>query len=212
MREEAERGMTTFYLIRHGENNLLGKRLPGWMPGVHLNERGLAQAESLARALADVPIAAVYASPLERTMETAAPLARAKELEIMQRPGLGELRPGRWEGQSLKTLRRRKLWPVIQFTPSLARFPEGESFAEAQARVAAEIEDLRRRHPKDGVACVSHADIIKLAVAHFLGLPLDLFQRLSVSPASISVLTVSENHARLVRLNDTRAAEPAASG
>lgn len=204
--------MTIFYLIRHGENDLLGKRLPGWMPGVHLNERGLAQAQALARALAEVQITAVYASPLERTMETAEPLARLKKLEIVARPGLGEIRPGRWQGHSLKSLRRRKLWPVIQFTPSLARFPEGESFAEVQARVAAELDDLRRRHPKESVACVSHADVIKLAVAHFLGLPLDLFQRLSVSPASISVLTISDNHTRLLRLNDTRAAEQAAAG
>lgn len=204
--------MTIFYLIRHGENDLLGKRLPGWMPGVHLNERGLAQAQALARALAEVQITAVYASPLERTMETAEPLARLKELEIVARPGLGEIRPGRWQGHSLKSLRRRKLWPVIQFTPSLARFPEGESFAEVQARVAAELDDLRRRHPKETVACVSHADVIKLAVAHFLGLPLDLFQRLSVSPASISVLMISDNHTRLLRLNDTRSAEQAAAG
>jgi len=204
--------MTIFYLIRHGENDLLGKRLPGWMPGVHLNERGLAQAQALARALAEVQITAVYASPLERTMETAEPLARLKELEIVARPGLGEIHPGRWQGHSLKSLRRRKLWPVIQFTPSLARFPEGESFAEVQARVAAELDDLRRRHPKETVACVSHADVIKLAVAHFLGLPLDLFQRLSVSPASISVLMISDNHTRLLRLNDTRSAEQAAAG
>jgi len=204
--------MTIFYLIRHGENDLLGKRLPGWMPGVHLNERGLAQAQALARALDEVQITAVYASPLERTMETAEPLARLKKLEIVARPGLGEIRPGRWQGHSLKSLRRRKLWPVIQLTPSLARFPEGESFAEVQARVAAELDDLRRRHPKESVACVSHADVIKLAVAHFLGLPLDLFQRLSVSPASISVLTISDNHTRLLRLNDTRAAEQAAAG
>ena len=204
--------MTIFYLIRHGENDLLGKRLPGWMPGVHLNERGLAQAQALARALDEVQITAVYASPLERTMETAEPLARLKELEIVARPGLGEIHPGRWQGHSLKSLRRRKLWPVIQFTPSLARFPEGESFAEVQARVAAELDDLRRRHPKETVACVSHADVIKLAVAHFLGLPLDLFQRLSVSPASISVLMISDNHTRLLRLNDTRSAEQAAAG
>ncbi len=204
--------MTTFYLIRHGENDLLGKRLPGWMPGVHLNERGRAQAQALARSLTEVSIAAVYTSPLERTVETAEPLARLKGLEIMTRPALGEVRPGRWQGQSLASLRRRKLWPVIQFTPSLARFPEGESFSEAQARVAVEMEEIRRRHAKDVVACFSHADIIKLAVAHFIGMPLDMFQRLSVAPASITVIAISDNHARLLRLNDTRAAEQAAAG
>ncbi len=204
--------MTLVYLIRHGENDMIGKRLAGWMPGVHLNERGRAQAQALARALADAPIRAIYASPLVRTMETAAPLADLKALKIVIRPGLGEVRPGRWQGQSLKSLRRRKLWPVIQFAPSLARFPEGESFLEVQARVVAELEAIHRAHPKASVACVSHADVIKLAVAHYLGLPLDLFQRLSVAPASISLLSISDGHARLLGLNDTRAAEPPGAG
>lgn len=204
--------MTTFYLVRHGENDLLGKRLPGWMPGVHLNPRGRAQAEALAERLAELPIAAIYASPLERTMETAGPLARRKRLKVVPCPALGELRPGKWQGRPLSVLRRRKLWPVIQFTPSLARLPDGESFSEAQARVVAEMERIRLRHPKQAVVCFSHADLIKLAIAHHLGLPLDLFQRLSISPASISVLAVGDQHSRLLRLNDTRAAEQASPG
>lgn len=204
--------MTVIYLIRHGENNLLGKRLPGWMPGVHLNARGQTQAEAVARALAEVPLRAIYASPLERTMETAQPLARLKGIQIVPRPGLGEIQPGRWQGQPLKSLRRRKLWPVIQFTPSLARFPDGESFAEAQSRIAAELEALRHRHPKDTIACFSHADMIKLAVAHYLGLPLDLYQRLSISPGSISVLSITDTMIRVLRVNECSAAEQAVAG
>ena len=119
------------------------------------------------------------------------------------------MRPGDWQGQSLQVLKRRKLWPVIQHTPSLARFPGGESFPEAQARIVAEIDGLRASHPgpRSGIACVTHADVIKLAIAHYLGLPLDLFQRLVVDPASISVLWIGESAARLLRLNDTRASE-----
>jgi probable phosphomutase (TIGR03848 family) len=196
--------MTVFFLIRHGENNLLGKRLPGWMPGVHLNPRGQAQAEALARGLADIPIRAIYASPLERTMETARPMAKMRKLRVIARPGLGEVRPGTWEGQPLKSLRRRKLWPVIQFTPSLARFPGGESIAEAQARVAAELDALRQRHPRQTIACFSHGDVIKLAIAHAIGLPLDLYQRLTIAPASVSVLSIDHGLIRLLTLNDTR--------
>lgn len=202
--------MTTILLIRHGENDFVRKhRLAGWLPDVHLNERGRRQAQALAEHLARVKLQAVYASPLERTMETAEPIAAAQGLEVIPRPALGEVRVGRWQGQSLKVLRRRKLWSLVQQMPSLARFPEGESFAEAQARVVAELEALRARHrgKRAVIACVSHADIIKLAIAYYLGLPLDLFQRLVVMPASISVLHIQDGAVRLLRLNDTRAAE-----
>ncbi len=197
--------MTTIYLIRHGENDFLGKKLAGWLPGVHLNDRGREQAEALGRALKGTRLQAVYASPLERTMETAEPIARDQGLEVTPRPGLGEIRIGRWEGQSLKMVRRRKLWQTIQQAPSLARFPEGESYPEAQARVVAELEALRALHPgpRASFACVSHSDVIKIAIAHYLGLPLDLFQRLVVQPASVSVLHIDHGSVRLSRLNDT---------
>ena len=202
--------MTTIYLIRHGENDFIGKthKLAGWLPGVHLNDRGRAQAEALAQILSSTKIDALYASPLERTMETALPIAETKGLEIQKRKALGEIKYGRWEGQSLKTLTRRKLWPVIQNTPSLARFPEGESFVEAQERVVSEMESLRTNHksPKASFACVTHADVIKLIIAHYLGLPLDLFQRIVVMPASISILHIDQVP-RLVRLNDMQATQ-----
>jgi probable phosphoglycerate mutase len=199
--------MPTFYLIRHAENDLTGRRLPGWLPGIHLNERGLAQARALAEILAPVKLAALYCSPLERARETAKPLAAAKGLQVRIRPDLGEVRVGRWEGESLHRLRRLKLWGVIQQAPSLARFPDGESFVEAQARVVAELEALRRLHPgpRAAIACVSHSDTLKLALAHYAGIPLDLFQRLTIEPASVSVLRVSDGHIRLLQLNDTRA-------
>jgi probable phosphoglycerate mutase len=201
--------LTAVFLIRHGENDWVGRRLPGWTPGLHLNERGRAQAEALGRALKAARLEAVYSSPLERTLETAAAIARAVDLRVRTRDGLAEVHPGEWQGQSLRVLRQRKLWSVIQHTPSLARFPGGESFPEAQARIVAEIDGLRAAHPapRSAIACVTHADVIKLAIAHYLGLALDLFQRLAVEPASISLLWISPSAARLVRLNDTRATE-----
>jgi probable phosphoglycerate mutase len=206
--------MTTFLLIRHGENDWVGRRLPGWTPGLHLNDRGRAQAEALAALLRPVRVTAVCSSPLERALETARPLARSKGLAIARVRGLAEMQVGDWQGQSLRRLSRQKLWPVIQRTPSLARFPGGESFPEAQARIVAALEALRARHPSPRalVACFSHADMIKLAVAHYIGLPLDLFQRLALDPASITTLHVREGRAILLRLNDTRATEAARTG
>ena len=206
--------MPTFYLIRHAENDFVGRRLAGWLPGVHLNEQGVAQARALAEALAPVKLAALYSSPLDRALETAEPLARTKGLEIRIRPDLGEVKVGRWEGESLRRLRRRKLWTVIQQAPSLARFPEGESFVEAQARVVAELEALREQHPgsRSAIACISHSDTLKLALAHYVGMPLDLFQRLTIEPASISILRISDGHVRLLQLNNTRATPVIPSG
>ncbi len=200
--------MTTFYLIRHGHNDFLGKRkLAGRLPNIHLSEEGRRQAEALGRILSSVKFKALYASPLERAFETAEPLARTQGLDIITREGLLEIGYGSWQGQSLKALRRRKLWPILQNSPSLARFPGGESFPEAQARVVAEIEALRSLHrgKKGNIACVFHSDPIKLAIAHYLGLPIDLFQRITISPASISVLAISDSGIHIIGLNDTRA-------
>jgi len=206
--------VTTFLLIRHGENDFVGRRLPGWTPGLHLNESGRAQADALAALLRPVRLAAVCSSPLERALETARPLARSKGMPVQRVRGLAEMQVGEWQGQSLRKLSRTKLWPVIQHTPSLARFPGGESFAEAQARIVAALEALRRRYasPRAIVACFSHADMIKMAVAHYLGLPLDLFQRLAAEPASITAVHIRPAGAFLLRLNDTRAAEAARRG
>ncbi len=199
--------MTTIYFIRHAENDYVTEgKLAGRLPGVHLNARGQAQAQALGRIFRAIPLRAVYSSPLERAMETAQPVAAARKLQVANLGGLLEVDVGAWEGKSVKALRRRKLWSVIQQTPSLARFPGGESLSQAQARAVGAIEQVLADHPgrKAAVACVSHADIIKLAVAHYLGLPLDLFQRLVVEPASLTVLHF-DGAVRLLALNDTRA-------
>jgi probable phosphoglycerate mutase len=185
--------MTSLLLIRHGENNMVGKRLAGRLPGVHLNKNGLHQAQQLAEVLCQAPLKAIYSSPLERAVETAAPLAKMLGLEILPAAGLVELEYGEWQGRTLKQLSRYKLWKTVQDKPSEMRFPNGESFTEVRDRVVAEIERIAAAHEEgDMVACFSHGDIIRLAVAHYLGVPLDLFQRVGADPASISVIHIDK--------------------
>jgi probable phosphomutase (TIGR03848 family) len=196
--------MTLLLLIRHGENDYTKKgKMAGRTPGVHLNERGRKQALDLAEALKDVPLKAVYSSPLERAMETAGPIARARHLQILQDPDLLESDVGRWQGRSWKVLRHTNVWKTVQRAPSRFRFPAGESFPEMQARIAAVLDRILLRHkrPQDIVAVVFHADPIKLAVSHFLGLPLDHFQRLGCDTGSMTVLHVSDTGANLLKLN-----------
>ena len=193
--------MMNLLLIRHAQNDWVGKKLAGWTPGVHLNEEGCAQAEALARRLAGVPLAAIYSSPLERALETAAPLAEARGLRVQVREQLGETRFGTWTGRSLKELKEEDLWPVIQVYPGGARFPGGESMREVQARIVADLDAIRDTHPDQTVAIFSHSDPIKMATAHYLGLPLDLFQRLAVSPASVTAFSFTRFGPRLVVMN-----------
>lgn len=195
--------MPLILLIRHAENDYMTKgRLAGRQPGVHLNEKGRAQAQALAEKLRGAPIRAVYSSPLERAMETAEPLAQALGVPVVPRPGLVETDVGEWQDRTVKGLSRLKAWRMVQYQPSLARFPGGETLAETQTRICRELEALCALHePKDVIACVSHADPIKLAVAFYVGLPMDLFQRLSISPASISALLINEQGSRLLTLN-----------
>ena len=195
--------MTSLFLIRHGENSYVGKKLAGWTAGVHLNDHGRKQAEALAERLAPVRFDALYSSPLERARETAEPLARAKGLTIQICEDVGEVRYGAWTGKSLKALTRTKLWRVVQFNPSNMRFPDGEALRETQLRAVGALEAICREHPKGTVAVFSHGDLIRLSVAHYMGLALDLFQRIQVGTASVSVVHVGPGTARLVRLNDT---------
>ncbi len=195
--------MMNLLLIRHALNDWVGERLAGWTPEVHLNDEGRAQVEALVQRLAEVPLAAIYSSPLERTMETARPLAEAHGLAVHVRETLGESRFGEWEGKSLKELKDEKLWPVVHVYPSGARFPGGESMREVQTRMVVELDAIRDAHAEQTVAVVSHSDPIKMAVAHYLGLPLDLFQRLAIAPASVTALTFTTYGPQLVCLNHT---------
>jgi probable phosphoglycerate mutase len=195
--------MAFILLIRHGENEYVKKgRLAGRLPQIHLNENGRQQAQAVADKLKDAPVIAVYSSPLERAMETAAPISQALNLEIIVRQGLIETDYGEWTDRTLKGLSRLKLWRTVQHAPGMMRFPGGESFFNAQVRIATDLLQLANQHDqKELIICVSHADPIKLAVAYFIGLPLDLFQRLHVSPGSITTLFVGEAEARLLSLN-----------
>jgi len=196
--------MPLLLLIRHGENDYVKTgKMAGRIAGVHLNERGQKQAQALGEALKEIPIKAVYSSPLERAMETAQPIAESHKLTLFQEPDLMDTDIGKWQGKSLKVLRLMKAWKIVQSAPSRFRFPEGESFTEAQTRYVNTLERIIQKHhkPQDIVAVVFHADPIKLAVAHFLGMPLDHFQRLGCDTGSLIALHVSEANANLVKLN-----------
>ncbi len=195
--------MTLLLLIRHGENEYVKTgKLAGHLPGVHLNERGQKQAAELAEALKMLPIKAVYSSPMERARETAAPLAAALGLEMTIRPGLIETNIGEWAGMELKALQKLPEWKIVQAAPSRFHFPNGESFAECQSRLVTEIESLAHAHKgNEIIACVSHADPLKLITAYYLGMPLDHFQRLGCDTASLTVIMLGEKGVMLAKLN-----------
>jgi probable phosphomutase (TIGR03848 family) len=193
--------MRLLLLLRHAVTEHTGAVLSGWMPGLHLSEEGRRQADGLAGRLGPVPLDAVYASPLERCQETAAVVAEAKGLKLQTLEGVIEVGYGDWTGRTLKELAREPLWKVVQATPSAARFPDGESIFEMQARSVQAVERLREAHPKQTVAVCSHADVIKALTCHYLGMHLDLFQRVVVSPASVTAIAFGPVP-YLVRLND----------
>lgn len=173
------------------------------MPGIDLNNLGHQQAVEAAALLSPLSLSAIYSSPMERTMQTAAPLAAVTGLAVDPLPGLLEVDYGEWTGQEYRALRKTDLWKVVQQRPSRARFPGGEAVREAQARVVATIEELSARHARDTIAAYSHSDMIKLAVAHYVGMPLDMYQRTNVGPGSITALHLGDGGAMLVRLGAT---------
>ena len=195
--------MPYLVLIRHGENEYTRRgRMAGRLPGVHLNEHGRQQAQELAEALRGAPIKAVYSSPLERAIETARPIGLALGLPVRRAAGLMETDVGDWEGHSIRRLALTKNWRVFQQNPSRARHPGGESLMEAQARVVSTLEGIGAKHKRgDLVACVFHADPIKMAVAHFIGLPLDHLPRIACDTGSVTLLAVGSTSARLLWLN-----------
>jgi probable phosphoglycerate mutase len=197
--------MTEFLLIRHAVNDWVSTgRLAGWTPGIHLNQEGKIQAEALAERLANVPLAAIYASPLERTMETAEAVAvYHPKLTVYPLEGVGEVRFGDWQGAKLSKLRRERLWETIQVYPSRAQFPGGEAIRQAQARAVDALESLVAKYPNQRVAVVSHSDVIKLLVAHYIGAHVDFFQRIDISPASVTIIHLGQGRPFIARVNDT---------
>ncbi len=195
--------MPTILLIRHARTATTGTVLYGRSPGVDLSDEGRGQAAGTAEWLSGRRLAAVYASPMERAQQTAAPIAANAKREIQVVDGINEVDFGDWTNRKLAALRKRKDWAQVQTTPSRWRFPGGESFAESQVRMVSAIEEIAASHTaKQTVAVVSHADTIKAAVAWFLGTPLDTFQRIHVSPASVTEVVLRKGHAPfIVRVN-----------
>ena len=196
--------MTTILLIRHAVNDFVKTgKLAGRMAGVHLNDEGVAQAEALGARLAEAPLRRVYSSPIERTMETAAAIVKHHpQLTVEARPEITEVDYGAWQGKAISELAKRKMWAVVQEYPSRARFPKGETMRGVQTRIVNAIETLARDHPEQMIALVFHADLIKMALAHYLGMHLDVFQRIVISPASISTLHLSHSRPFIIGMND----------
>lgn len=181
--------VTYVLLVRHGENAWVAEnRLAGRTPGVHLNEKGHAQAAALAEQLRRQPLAAIYSSPLERCLQTAEPVAGALGMPVICEDGVLEVDYGEWRGGNLVELAKSPEWQLVQHNPGVFRFPSGETLYEVQGRAVAAIERIRQAHPNQVVAVFSHGDIIRTALAHYMGTPIDLFQRIIISTASISVV------------------------
>jgi probable phosphoglycerate mutase len=201
---------TTILLVRHGQTPTTGRVLPGRAPGLHLAEAGRTQAEAAAKRIAQIKrVAAVYSSPLERARETAMPIARAQGLAVRIERGLLELDIGRWTGERLDRVSKRPEWSTVQRYPSGFRFPDGESFVEMQTRITAALARMVERHRGGVVIAVSHADPIKAALAHALGMHLDHFQRLAIAPGSITTIVYGAGGPMVIGMNalgDTAAA------
>ncbi|HSS09982.1 MAG TPA: MSMEG_4193 family putative phosphomutase [Acidimicrobiales bacterium] len=208
---------TLVLFVRHGSTPTTGKVLPGRAAGLHLAEQGRVEAVAVAERLAawvdgarprrrrqsSPSITAVYASPLERTRETASPIAERLGLKVTLEPGLLECDFGEWTGAELKALYKLPEWSSVQRYPSGFRFPGGESFASMRARIADTVNDLCRRHPGETVVAVSHADPIKAAVSDALGTHLDLFQRIVVSPCSVTAISYQHVGPVVLTVNST---------
>jgi probable phosphomutase (TIGR03848 family) len=190
-------------LIRHATAEYKPGRLYGWTPGVHLSAQGRDEAKHLAERLEPVRLNALYSSPLERCVETAEAVAAGRRVDIRIEERLGEVQYGSWQGRTFRSLVKTPLWRVVQLAPSQATFPGGESLLQLQRRGVEAIEDIRTRHRRAIVGIVSHADMIKAMLAHYLGLHLDLFQRISVDTASVSAIAFSNGFPRVLRISDT---------
>ena len=203
-RKPAPPKLDLLILVRHGQTPTTGVKLPGRAKGLHLSDVGRQQADAVAERLSVLPrIDAIYASPLERARETAAPLARRRSMSVRVHRGLFECDFGDWTGRDLKDLYKLPVWQTVQKYPSGFCFPNGESFTEMQTRMVGGLSDLRVRHPGGVVVAFSHADPIKAAVAHALGTHLDLFQRITISTCSVSAIAYGPHGPHVLTVNDS---------
>ena len=193
---------TVALFVRHGVTPTTGKVLPGRARGLHLADQGRAQADAVAERIARLRrVDAVYSSPLERARETAAAIGRRLDLKVGTERGLLECDFGEWTGAELKALRKLPEWRTVQRHPSGFRFPSGESFREMACRITDTVGRIHARHPGQTVVLVSHADPIKAAVADAAGTPLDLFQRLVISPCSVTAIAYGDGGPVVLTVN-----------
>ncbi|MBI3942510.1 MAG: MSMEG_4193 family putative phosphomutase [Chloroflexi bacterium] len=195
--------MTTLVLIRHAHTDWADKRLASRLEGITLNAEGYQQAAELPARLEGLRLDVIYSSPMQRCLETAQALAQARGLPVNICDGLAEVDYGKWTGMTLEELRKEEGWKVVQIYPSGMVFPEGEAMRDVQNRMVNTLEELARRHPDQVIAAFSHSDIIRIAIAYYAGIHLDLFQRLAISPASVTIISLSPFGPRIVRVNDT---------
>lgn len=196
--------MTYLFLIRHGENDWVDTgKLAGRTPDVHLNEKGRTQSAALAERLKAQPISAIYSSPLERCIETAQPLADLLSVPVREEAGVIEVDYGEWRGAALKELSKLPEWQLVQIYPGGFRFPQGETLREVQNRVITTLERIRKDHEGEAVAVFAHGDVIRTALAYYVGAPLDLFQRIHINTASVSLIGFHPFGPAILRMNDT---------
>ena len=201
---QLDRSATVVILVRHGHTPTTGKILPGRTKGLHLSDLGKEQAEKVASHLSSLnSISAVYSSPMERTFETAKPIAKAFGKSVRKHQGLIEADFGKWTGRKLSELRKLKDWEKVQKNPSLFRFPDGESFMEMQSRMVTTVTNICENHRGEIIVAVSHADTIKAFLTAALGTPLDLFQRLHISPCSVSPVIFGTQSPFVLAVNST---------
>lgn len=194
--------MTTFFLIRHALCEGVGEMLWGRTPGIRLNEQGRLQAQQLAGRFEGTKFDAIYSSPLERALETAEPIARRMKLEVRKSGALNEIDFGEWSGKTFEELDWDERWRRFNNCRSTASVPGGESFLEAQSRVVKEIDRLAHEHTDCDVGIVSHADPIKAVIGYFAATPIDLIQRIEISPCSVSVIAVDKQNVTLLTVNN----------
>jgi probable phosphoglycerate mutase len=194
--------MTVFHLLRHGQHNVQGRICAGRMPGVFLSERGRAEAEGAALRLAGTGVAAIYASPLERTRETAEIVGRHLGLPVAILDDLAELDFGEWTGRTFDEVRNDPRWPEWAAHRSISRIPGGETMRAVQRRVVEAIIEMRQAHPDDAVVVVSHGDVIRAALVFALGMPLDFYHRIEVATASLSTMRIDATGIRVIAVNE----------
>jgi probable phosphomutase (TIGR03848 family) len=193
--------VTRFYLVRHGANDFIGKRLAGRLAGVHLNDEGRTQAEQVAERLSQHSISRIFSSPLDRTLETAEPLARRLNIPVEISPAILEIDFGDWTGKTLDELSTMPDWKQWNLFRSGFRIPGGEHMADVQARMLTFIDEVRCKFQNENVALFSHGDPIKAALIYFLGAPLDLLPRIEIDPASVSIVAVDDWGPKVLSIN-----------